>query len=102
MLNTFSTVLVMDSTYKTDTYRIPLFEIVGVTSTKMTYSVVFAFHSSEQEDKFTYALEMLVGILTSKLNMPNVVVTDSDNALMNVVTKVLPEKDFILCYHTYF
>jgi len=29
MLNTFPTVLVMDSTYKTNTYRMPLFEIVG-------------------------------------------------------------------------
>jgi len=32
MLNTFPNVLVMDSTYKTNTYRMPLFEIVGVTS----------------------------------------------------------------------
>jgi len=43
MLNTFPTVLIMDSTYKTNTYRMPLFEIVGVTSTKMTYSVAFVF-----------------------------------------------------------
>jgi len=43
MLNTFPTVLVMDSTYKINTYWIPLFEIVGVTSTKMTYSISFAF-----------------------------------------------------------
>jgi len=41
MLNTFPTVLVMNSTYKTNTYRMPLFEIVGVTSTKLTYSVPF-------------------------------------------------------------
>jgi len=33
MFNTFLTVLVMDSTYKTNTYRMFLFEIVGVTST---------------------------------------------------------------------
>jgi len=49
MLNTFSTILVMDSTYKTNTYRMPLFEIVGVTSTKLTYSVAFAFLSFERE-----------------------------------------------------
>jgi DNA-directed RNA polymerase subunit L len=40
----------------------------------------------------------LVGFLTSKLNMPKVVVTDRDNALMNVVAKVLPETDAILYY----
>jgi len=41
----------------------PLFEIVGVTSTKLTYFVAFAFLSKEQEKNFTWALEMLVGLL---------------------------------------
>jgi len=76
----------------------PLFEIFGVTSTKMTYSVTFSFLLFEQEDNFTWALEMLVGLLTSKFNIPKVVVTDRDNALMNVVSKVLPDTDAILCY----
>lgn len=95
MLNTFPTVLVLDSTYKTNMYRIPLFEIVGVTSTNMTYCVSF---SSEKEGNFTWVLEKLVALLSSKLNMPKVVVTDRDNALMNVVAKVLPETVALLCY----
>jgi len=41
---------------------------------------------------------MLVGLLFSKLNMPKVVVTDMDNAMMNVIAKVLSEIDAILCY----
>jgi len=41
---------------------------------------------------------MLVGLLTSKLNMSKVVVTDRDTALMNVIAKVLPETDHVLCY----
>jgi len=76
----------------------PLFEIVGVTSTKLTYSIAFSFLSFEQENNFTWVLEMLVGLLTSKLNMPKVVVTDRDTTLMNVVAKVLPKTDHILCY----
>ena len=52
MLNTFPTVLVMESTYKTNTYRMPLFEIVGVTSTKLTYSVAFSFLTFEKENNF--------------------------------------------------
>jgi DNA-directed RNA polymerase subunit L len=98
MFNTFLTVLVMYSTYKTNFYQMPLFEIVGVTSTNMTYFVGFAFLFFEQEDNFTWTLEMLVGLLSSKLNMPKMVVTDRDNALMNVVAKVLPETNAILCY----
>jgi len=66
MFNTFPTILAMDSTYKTNTYQMPLFEIVGVTSTKITYSIACVFLFFEQENNFTWALEMLVGLLTSK------------------------------------
>ena len=43
-------------------------------------------------------LEMLVGLLTSKRNMPKVIVTDRDPALMKVVAEVLPKIDHVLCY----
>jgi len=98
ILNTFPTILVMDSTYKTNTYRMPLFEIVGVTSTEMTYSVAFAFISFERENNFIWTLEMLVGFLTSKRNMPKVIVTDRDPALMKAIAEVLPKTDHVLCY----
>ena len=91
LLNTFPTVLVMDSTYKTNNYRMPLFEIVGCTSTKMTYLVGFAFLHFELEDKFTWALTMMKGLLSSKDNMPKVIVTDRDGALMNAAGTVFPE-----------
>jgi len=89
MLNIFPNVLVLDSTYKTNIYRMLLFEIGGVTSRKMTYSVGFSFLSFEQDNNFTWALEMLVGLLTLKLNMPKVVLIERDNALINVVANVL-------------
>jgi hypothetical protein len=47
------TVLAMDSTYKTNMYKMPLFEIVGVTSTNMEYSVDFSFLSFKKECNFT-------------------------------------------------
>ncbi|XP_058763853.1 uncharacterized protein LOC131637287 [Vicia villosa] len=43
LFNTFSTVLLLDYTYKTNKYRLSLFEMVGVTSTEKTYAVGFAF-----------------------------------------------------------
>ncbi|XP_028100558.1 uncharacterized protein LOC114299930 [Camellia sinensis] len=39
----FPKVLVMDYTYKTNRYRLPLLEIVGVTSTDMSFSIAFAY-----------------------------------------------------------
>jgi len=101
LLNTFSTVLVMGSTYKTNNYRMPLFEIVGCTSTKMTYSVGFAFLHFELEDNFTWALTMMKGLLSSKDNMLKVIVTLRDGALMNVVGTVFPETYIILCFFSY-
>jgi hypothetical protein len=98
LLNTFPTVLVMDSTYKTNLYIMPLFETVGVTSTYKTYYVAFAFLTSEKEGNFTCDLEMLVGLLSSKLNMPKAIVIDRDTALKNVVAKVLLETVALLCH----
>ena len=52
LLNTFHTVLVMDNTYKTNRYRLPLLEVVGVTSTAITYTVEFSYLDHEQQDNF--------------------------------------------------
>jgi len=41
---------------------------------------------------------MLIGLLTSKRNMPKVIVTDKDPTLMKVVVEVLPKTDHVLCY----
>ncbi|KAH6764776.1 hypothetical protein C2S51_016025 [Perilla frutescens var. frutescens] len=43
LLRAFPKVLLMDCTYKMNRYRLPLFEIVGVTSTSMTFSVACAY-----------------------------------------------------------
>jgi len=41
---------------------------------------------------------MVKGILSSKDNMPKVIVTDKGGALMNVVATVFPETDTMLCF----
>ena len=51
LLNAFNIVFLMNTTYKTNKYRLPLLEIVGVTSTGLTFSAAFAFISSERESK---------------------------------------------------
>jgi len=75
-----------------------LFEIVGVTSTYLTYSVGFAFMTSEKEDNFTWALQMLLKLLEPNSDMPKVVVTNRDTGMMNAVANVLPDSSAILCY----
>ena len=49
LLHAFLRVLIMDCTYKTNKYRLPLMEIIGVTSTDMTFSVAFVYLKVEQK-----------------------------------------------------
>ena len=88
----------MDSTYKTNMYKMPMFEIVGVTSTDLTYFVGFGFVTHEKEENFVWVLQMMLKLLKLKINMPKVVVTDRNTNLMKAVAIVLPKSSAILCY----
>ncbi|CAK8566772.1 unnamed protein product [Lathyrus sativus] len=97
LFNTFLTVLILDSTYKTNKYTLPLFEMVGITSTEETYVVGFAFLEYEKEDNFKWALEVCQSLLKDQVEMPKAIVTDRDTALMNAVSKVFPSSNALLC-----
>ncbi|XP_058784314.1 uncharacterized protein LOC131659092 [Vicia villosa] len=77
--------LIFDCTYKTNRYQIPLLEIIGITSTKLTFSVAYAYLEYEREENFTWALEKLKELFTSEKFLPKVVVTDRELALMNAM-----------------
>ncbi|XP_060969793.1 protein FAR1-RELATED SEQUENCE 6-like [Cannabis sativa] len=99
LLHIFPHVLVMDCTYKTNRYRLPLLEIVGVTSTEYTFSIAFVFLNSEQEDNYTWALDRLKTMMGIDF-LPNVIVTDRELALINAIEKVFPAAKHLLCrYH---
>ncbi|XP_057459246.1 uncharacterized protein LOC130749908 [Actinidia eriantha] len=62
----FSIVLIIDATYKTNEYRIPLLEAVGITSTMQTYSLMFAYLANERSDQLTWALGTLKNLMIEK------------------------------------
>ncbi|KAL5184779.1 Protein FAR1-RELATED SEQUENCE 6 [Glycine soja] len=72
LCNAYHLVFFIDSTYKTNRYKLPLLDFVGVTPTAMTFS---AGHD--------------------RLHL--VIVTDRDLALMNAVKTVFPESTNLLC-----
>lgn len=47
LLNIFPSMLIMNSTYKTNKYKQPLFEVVGMISTELTFVVAFAYMEYE-------------------------------------------------------
>ena len=62
LLNAFNIVFYMDNTYKTNRYRLPLLEIIGVTCTVLTFSASFAYMKVEREKKIRWALERFRGL----------------------------------------
>ena len=97
LLNAFHLVLIIDSTYKTNRYRLPLLEIVGMTPTGMTFSVAFAFMASERVNNVVWALDKVRGLILREECLPNVIVTDKDLALMSAVSTVFPNSCHLLC-----
>ena len=96
LANTFHTVFMIDCTYKTNRYKLPLLHIVGVTSTDISFSAGFALLSSEKEEQYIWALRMFRESL-AKDNMPSTIVTDREIALMNALAIVFPDTKFLLC-----
>lgn len=75
-------------------------EINNVTSTEMIFPTRFVFWESEKEDKVTWDLKACQALLKDQENMLNVVVTDRDTALMNLIAKVFPTS-YTLFYRYY-
>ncbi|XP_028180899.1 protein FAR1-RELATED SEQUENCE 6-like [Glycine soja] len=57
LCNVCHLVFLIDSTYKTNRYRLPLLDIVGVTPTRMTFSAGFAYLQGERVNNLVWALE---------------------------------------------
>lgn len=77
-------------------YRMPLLKIVGLISTDTTFSVAFVYIQHEREDNFNWALDVLCGIMDDSA-LPNIIVIDSELALMNAISRVFPTTTHLLC-----
>ncbi|KAI3797407.1 hypothetical protein L1987_32664 [Smallanthus sonchifolius] len=92
----FPHVLMIDATYKTNMYRLPFVQVVGVTSTHQSFCVAHAFISKEREEHFVRVLLKIKGML-QKCMESRVIVTDRDKALMNACDKIFPDTSKYLC-----
>ncbi|XP_057444454.1 protein FAR1-RELATED SEQUENCE 5-like [Lotus japonicus] len=90
LFNTFSHVVIMDCTYKTNRYQIPLLEMVGLTSTGLTFSIAFCYIVREHTIDYVWALECMKSLITNDARLPQVIVTDRDLALLSAVKQCLP------------
>ncbi|KAH1242350.1 Protein FAR1-RELATED SEQUENCE 5 [Glycine max] len=57
LVNACNLVFLIDNTYKTNRYRLPLLDFVGVTPTGMTFSAGFAYVEGERVNNLVWALQ---------------------------------------------
>ena len=97
LCNACNLVFLIDSTYKTNRYILPLLDFVGATPTGMTFSVGFAYLEGECLNNVVWDLERFQGLFLRCDVFPRVIVTSRDLTLMNAVKIVLPDCSNLLC-----
>ena len=99
-LKSYPEVLILDCTYKTNKYKMPLLDIVGVDACQRSFCIAFAFLSGEEEDDYIWALERLRSMYeVHGIGLPSVILTDRCLACMNAVSSpsCFPEPISMLC-----
>jgi len=99
LLNAFHIVLLMDITYKTNKYMLSMLEIIGVTSTRLTFSVACVLLSNKRENNFVWALEKLKGLLLTNDVHLLVIICDRDLTLINTINIIFPQGACYVDFH---
>ncbi len=57
MCQTFNTVFLLNCTYKTNKFGMPLLNVVGIMSTYAMFNIGFAFFHAENKEAYAWVLE---------------------------------------------
>ncbi|XP_074297965.1 protein FAR1-RELATED SEQUENCE 5-like [Silene latifolia] len=90
-------VVIHDSTYKTNMYKNPLIEMVGVTPIGSSFLIACSMIPTESEECYSWLLKKLADILDVTGASPSVFVTDRELGLINALKAVFPGVDHLLC-----
>ncbi|MBW0531200.1 hypothetical protein O181_070915 [Austropuccinia psidii MF-1] len=99
LLHGFPHLILMDCTYKTNKYQIPLFHIFGFRSSNKIFSWDFCLMKNKTETSSTWELNQYIEQVLNNTNLgpPPVNVIDRDLALKNSLKKLFPDSKFMLC-----
>ena len=84
-------VLLLDCTYKTNKFRMPLLHISGITCLETSFEIAYCFLPNEQEPSYQLAIKSLFGLYQELQVMPSIVITDKEQALKNALRVYWPE-----------
>lgn len=94
----FIKVLILDSTYKTNKYGLPLLQIVGVTNTNLSFQIAFAYLGHELTTHFSWVLQQLKEVCDLHGLLPKIILTDRDLGTMAAIRDVFPSSTNLLCH----
>ena len=98
LLQRYSDVLLIDCTYKTNWFHLPLLDIVGSTGLNTIFYAGYIFLAGESEQDYYWALNELKVIMQKKtINLPKVLVIDRDLTLINVIEVAFLAATNLLC-----
>lgn len=92
----FGSLFMIDFTFKTNAYNLPLLHIVGKTNTNSTFTSALVVLPNQAETTITEAIQAWkdhVMLSTS----PRIFVTDRERAIVNALKSVFPEAAHISC-----
>ena len=98
ILNSNFEVLLVDSTYKTNRFNMPLFNIIGVTAINTSFFVGFCFLDAEDSESFEWVLEKLRELYNELgIRYPTTIISDCDSAFLQARELVFPQTNHLLC-----
>ena len=95
-------IVLVDSTYKSNRYNMPLLHFGGVTPNNKFYSAAFAFMSGESEEDFYWAIDQFKLLIRFDLQPPKCFVTDNDKGMRkqrNALSQVLGVPRILCFWH---
>jgi hypothetical protein len=95
LMKSFPDIALMDATYKTNRFKMPLLHFAGMTSINTSFSAAFCFLPSESAEDYLWVLQAFkfaVGNLSLR-----VILTDGEDALKNACRDVFPGVPQRLC-----
>jgi hypothetical protein len=94
--NQYNRVFLLDCTYKTNRYKMPLLYIIGLSPSNSLFSIAFCFMQNEQEESYKWTLQTFFSWL-NPLPFPPVLCTDRDLALLGAIKAIYPKSPHLLC-----
>jgi len=99
MWKAYPEVLGLDNTYKTNRFKMYLFQITGMTDMMTVVNFGFGLINSEKEPAYLWLLQQLNALRgqIGGISEPRVIITDKETALKNALSQVFPGAQQQLC-----